>query len=177
LYRNWNNDVFNRIQEQVEKEVNRRERDGVIQSRWRKAQEEYIKALEGKEKGLFRDTVIEDEYDPFEFTTQHIKYSSKGLKDPLKFSLLERQEEELLAGTPHTHAVKHDTRLPVTLWSKLEASPYGHYAQMEASQNKSAQAIPQRRSLINMDHYNFETGPEVVNREFHKPKRTFNCKR
>jgi hypothetical protein len=50
---------------QVTQEVKRRERKGEINTRWRRAQDEYIDALKMKhEHGLFRDIIIEGDYDP-----------------------------------------------------------------------------------------------------------------
>ncbi|KAL3914814.1 MAG: hypothetical protein SGPRY_007488 [Prymnesium sp.] len=176
LCREWHEEVFNKILVQIEKEVNRRERKGFTQTRWREAQADYIKALEGKEKGVFRDTVIENEYDPFQHCDRRITYSTKHIKDPLKMSAsMHENDGGFFKETQRSRVPKHDTRLPVTLWSHLEATPFGHYSKLESKRLPTD--VSQPRSQIALDHYTFAKGPEVVNREFHKPKRTYARKR
>lgn len=181
LCRSWNKEIFNKIQSQIDKEVDRRDRDGEIQKRWRQAQDEYMTALEGKDKGLFRDIIIEDDYDPLCLCARHVKYESKTLKDPLKLSLaIKNQEDELIDQSHSKQApAQHDGRLPVTQWSHLESTPYGHYNRMEGNTNHKSAALAAYRlgSQVSMDHYTYARGADLVNREFPKPKRTFNCRR
>jgi len=182
LCKSWHNAIFDKIQVQVEKEVERRDRASEIASRWRQAKDEYISALEGKDKGLFRDIIIESEYDPLELCGRSVKYDGRGMKDPLKVCLPEAKQDEVLPGEHKPElrpAAAHDGRLPVGKWSHLEATPYGHYKRMEETQNHKAAALSayRLRSQISMDHYHYARGPAMVDREFPKPKRTFNLRR
>ena len=59
-----------------------------------------MRALEGKDKGLFRDIIIEDEYDPLDLCKRHIKYDPKKRgKDPIKICLPEYHADEVRAET------------------------------------------------------------------------------
>ena len=55
---NWNEEVFDKIQQQIEVQLRKRETKGSYNTRWRHAQDEYLHVLTKKEPGVFRDIII-----------------------------------------------------------------------------------------------------------------------
>jgi len=176
MYRDWENGVFHRIQTQIDTEVSRRVRKREIGHRWRTAQDEYLAAEHGKDKGLFRDIIIESEYDPLVTAATRVQYSSKGLKDPMKIYFAEEHDPALKPEVP-AHSHSHDGRLDVKQWTNLEATPYGHYNKLMSAApvveggNKAVKAS-MLRSQVSFNHYSYATGRKAIDDEFPKPKRT-----
>lgn len=136
--KHWNEEVFEKIQEQVVYELRKREAKGTYNTRWRHAQDDYLQVVNKKEAGIFRDIIINDEYDPLAVASNNIKYRSRRLaaKDPLKAALLSQEREAkmvpgskaALAASASRDKVKSDRdALPVTMWSKMDATPFGHF--------------------------------------------------
>ena len=136
----WNEEVFDKIQAQVQLGLRKRESKGTYNTRWRHAQDDYLRATKKKEAGIFRDIIIEDEYDPLEHASKNIKYHSRevSLKDPLKLELTKHElEAAMVPGSKAYQAAKvakqhlakggRTAELPVTMWSKMDATPYGHF--------------------------------------------------
>ena len=61
----WNEDVFEAIQEQVVHEMRKREAKGTYNTRWRRAQDEYLATTNKKEMGVFRDIIISPDLKPW----------------------------------------------------------------------------------------------------------------
>jgi len=136
--KHWNEEVFDKIQAQVDVALRKREAKGTYNTRWRHAQDDYLKALKKKEAGIFRDIIIQDEYDPLEIAAMNIKYKSKRISanDPLKTELtLHAREAEMVPGSAANLAAETQVeragvgrgQLPVTEWSRLDATPFGHF--------------------------------------------------
>ena len=64
-----------------------------ITTRRRQLMEDYIRVSNEKKFGLYRDIIIESEYDPLEPNRHCIKVDTYGLRDPMK-RVLDRQYEE-----------------------------------------------------------------------------------
>ena len=179
LHRAWEEQVFDRLSEQVQEEVTRRAAADEIGPRWRAAQDQYLAASSRKEAGLFRDIIIESEYDPLVYSRRGVRYSQKGLRDPVKLELQKAADE---ASAIPGQAMFGQTRvgrdtLEPTLWDRLDATPYGHFNKMMAAADGAPRGSSAQRSRINFDHFNVETGRAVMDRELPKPKRTFSNKR
>lgn len=54
----WNEEVYDKIHEQIAHQLHRRELKGTYNTRWRHAQDEYLRTTNSKEMGVFRDIVI-----------------------------------------------------------------------------------------------------------------------
>lgn len=180
LHRAWEETVFDNISEQISTEVDRRHASGESGARWRAAQSEYLEACSRKDAGLFRDIIIESEYDPMTYTAANIKYKSKGIQDPVKLELIKPEvERKTIPGAhlaPRGPLLK-DTLHPV-MWSKLEATPYGRFNKMmAAAETKKSEAADRlRQSHVHFDDFERPPVDEVtsmVTSEFPKPKRTF----
>ena len=135
----WNAEVYDIIQDQVEAGMRQREASGAYNTRWRLAQDDYLRTIKKKEMGIFRDIVIEEEYDPLETAKDVIKYSSRtvNLRDPLKTEIRKaHMEAQMVPGSRASalaaKAKQRESRdtLDVKLWSKIDGTPYGHFSKM-----------------------------------------------
>jgi len=165
---NWNEEVFDKIQQQIEVQLRKRETKGSYNTRWRHAQDEYLHVLTKKEPGVFRDIIITDEYDPLQVSAQNIKYKSKriALKDPLKSELTQKVIEAQMVpgsaanlaadGAQRTKSVLGRGQLPVTMWSKMDATPFGHFNKvMSREESGRHQERPYSTTGVRVlgDHY------------------------
>ena len=165
--KHWNEEVFDKIHDQIVHELRKREAKGSYNTRWRHAQDAYLKVVASKEMGIFRDIIIPDEYDPLECASKNIKYHSKriALKDPLKTELTQhRLEAQMVPGSGANQmaaaskdaAAKGRGDLPITMWSKLDATPYGHFNRMMSMPTSTIEPGPQTTTGMRVlgDHYN-----------------------
>ena len=135
--KNWQEEVFDRIQEQIDHGLRKREARGTYNTRWRHAQDDYLRTLKKKDAGVFRDIVIEEEYDPLENANARITYSSGKVnrKDPLKTELRAHEQEAAMVPGSSAHLMAQKVReeglgrecLDVKTWANLDATPYGHF--------------------------------------------------
>ena len=65
------------------------------------------------------------------------------------------------------------------MWDKLEATPYGRFDKMLAAGSKPPNEAKERlrRSSVPFDHFDFSRSRATIDREFPRPKRTFQTKR
>jgi len=165
--KHWNEEVFDKIQDQVVHQLRKREAKGTYNTRWRHAQDDYLRVVDKKEHGIFRDIIIPDEYDPTANRDKNIKYRSRtiALKDPLKLELTQHQLEArmvpgsaaALAASASKQASKQGRGdLPVTMWSKMDATPYGHFNRV-MSKEEGGKITPGPQSTTGLrvlgDHY------------------------
>jgi len=143
----WNEEVFERIQDQIALALRKREANGSYNTRWRAAQDEYLRTLAKKEPGVFRDIIIESEYDPLRDAAKNIKYSSAKVnrRDPLKLELRKHElESRMVPGSDASRMAKeksaHGTLgrecFDVKKWSTVEATPFGMFSKVEMRPRK-----------------------------------------
>jgi len=164
--KHWNEEVFEKIQSQVAHEMRKREAKGSYNTRWRHAQDEYLAVTNRKDNGVFRDIIIPDEYDPLENSKRGVTYKSKRIsrKDPLKTELTQHDTEARMVpgsaaaiaaamATEQSHKGRGD--LPVTMWSKMDATPYGHFNRLmdKKSDAKPGQPLSTTGLRVLGDHY------------------------
>ena len=140
LHAEWTEEIFAPIQAQIDREVVRRARTAEgLGARWRAVQDQYLETSERKEFGLFRDIIIESEYDPLVNHARSVRYRRAHLKDPVKLEL-NKFEEERRAIPGETYAKQQlckETLTPL-LWDKLDATPYGRFSKMIAREQRRA---------------------------------------
>ena len=102
--------------------------------------EEYQKFLEtaGKKGALFRDIIIESEYDPMTINRECIKYKLGKVNDPTR-CMLEKREEELRMINPDASIKSCSGRdtLDVMQWGtgKVESTPHGYFARLMSAES------------------------------------------
>ncbi|KAG8468933.1 hypothetical protein KFE25_007451 [Diacronema lutheri] len=170
LCREWHEKVFNKVQRQIGKQL-RALSSHEIAERRRKLYDQFLAAANSKESGLFRDIIIENEYDPMLAHAYTIKYNSHVDDDPVKLEINKaaRETQELPGEFKEKVQLGRATLKP-TMWDKLEATPYGRFNKMMAASKADHGTF--KTSLV-MDHYAFDRGKDVADSEFPKGKRTF----
>lgn len=181
----WNRGVYGEIQQQINHKIEAMDQDGIN----RRRRNEFQKFLDttNAKGAIFRDIIIESEYDPLEPNRNCIKYRSNHLRDPTK-RILEKHYEEtrmLEADTPGTKSRKAYKPKPpavremlsATEWNKIEATPHGYFARLtDDGRVRNARGSKTYSSHVSFDHYNVPVGHEVTNKEFRAGKRTFQAK-
>ena len=98
LYREWNDSIGKKVQRQIDAELSKR-RTSDISARRRAESDEYLRILKKKEAtgGVYRDIIIESEYDPLMAHSSGIRFKVSDAQDPLK--------QELLSQVPWCYAL------------------------------------------------------------------------
>lgn len=178
-YDDWNSSVYGRIQDQINEQLDSTT-VAKINARRRREYQKFLDATNAK-GAIFRDIIIESEYDPLEPNRHCIKVDTFGLRDPLKRALDRHYEETATLDAdsdgdspkrkPLRPKPKHREVLDVRLWNsgKIEATPHGHFAKMMggASQKESKTTF----SRVPFDHFDVLTGPGSLKQEFPRGKK------
>eukprot|EP00899_Mesostigma_viride_P013782 jgi/Mesvir1/22404/Mv17890-RA.1 len=173
LYDEWHRDIFDKIQAQIDRQL-----EGVsvheIERRRRELYAEFIHNTNTK-AGLFRDIILEDDYDPLVARTYAVKYNSGTLADPIKRDLQKTIDEKRNVGVSSlTSALTRDV-LPTTLWDHkgLMSTPHCHMHDDDGNPINLHAVDKNRQSKMVLDHYNVPRGNEVAAAEFPIGKKTF----
>lgn len=152
LCRDWHEQVFDRIQRQIDRQL-RGVSSHDIAARRRKLYDQFLSAANSKESGLFRDIIIENEYDPLVAREHTIRYKPYTENDPVKLELNQAAEEkQTLPGEFQEQPELGRQTLKPTMWDKLDATPYGRFNKMMEAKKAEKDTF---RSNIAMDHYTF----------------------
>jgi hypothetical protein len=96
--------------------------------------------ITNKKSAIFRDIIIESEYDPLEPNRRAIKARTGKLKDPT-LHILQKTVDEMVMLDPD-YGKSGENRggkytLPTEMWAsgKIEATPHGRFGKMMASAN------------------------------------------
>ncbi|EFC47076.1 predicted protein [Naegleria gruberi] len=140
IYEEWCERVFDPIQNQIDEHLAKLPFEEVKKKRRLKF-EEYLNRLNHKHKnngGVFRDIVLEDEYDPFELTKDTFKYKTKKPGETKMVSSNMRKQD----------------MLGVEQYDKLDATPFGHYSKMvQPNSNSSKLAAIKLKSGVELDDF------------------------
>jgi len=162
MYMEWNEHVFKAVQSQIDAELaSRRTED--IEARRRELMDGYLRVLKRKEAtgGVYRDIIIESEYDPLQTHEHTIRYQFSDKQDPLKAELRAQS-----IGQPKPRQVGRTT-LPSSLWQKERFSDtYGRFDRVYPEKPPHAMRV----SHVPMEHYSIARGADVP-REFPKGKK------
>jgi len=185
----WTEKVYGKIENQIAKQV--RETDPTeLAERLESQMEDYVQTV-GR-KTVFRDIIIESEYDPFSSKKHQIKVDARlktrdhedGIVDPLREQIDKVMEihegmEHLLKGGGR------ESDLPVARWAQVEATPHGFAAKafddIQRPKDPVVQARKWKRSKSDgvegqLDHYTYARGFEgmkVAAKEAGAGKRCF----
>ncbi|KAG1707867.1 hypothetical protein DVH05_024518 [Phytophthora capsici] len=183
MHEEWTTEVYHKLNDPILAKV--QAMDG--KQRSAEKAEAYQKFLDitNKKGGLFRDIIIESEYNPLN-DAKFINHRAK-VDDPIKRVMRRREEEDAIArdGANMSNEsggdrpvlkeqyVGRPDNLDVKLWSKgvYESTPYGYFHKMMSS-TASSEGSKTYASRVKLDHYNIEKGSEVLRQELPKGKRT-----
>jgi hypothetical protein len=171
LYDEWCDNVFNPIQDQIQTKL-----AGVssqeIERRRRTMFDKFLEQVNRKEKrngGVFRDIIMEDDYDPLHYNKKHtIKYATSLRNDPVKKSLVQSDVND---NTKTSQPIGKQDMLQPTMWSKQNDINRIFNDKRPEQVVKNAQL--KAKSDLAFDHYRTPQGYEVVKKEIPKGKRTY----
>lgn len=193
LHAEWTECVFNKIQDQLLDRIDNM-KETEIQAKRRELFQNYIDAASRKGGGLFLDIVIENEYDPFSWKKDTLRYRAKPAKlsngpgftdrfgnpvfDPVKRDLEKLKTEAKAARAVGGGASVLDgdgqklgkETLGHEHWSKMEATPFYDRAAKVQDAIAAGRNPPVRKgtkTTIDMDDFTFPSGPAMVTKESH----------
>jgi len=160
--------------------------DEEVNRKRRGAFQEYLDLSNAKAGYVFRDIIIESEYDPLEANRRSISFLSEHIKDPLKRVLDKHHEERTML--EHGDDAKQNAKRPgpalrdmldATSWGtgNIEATPHGYFAKLmdddHNHNNNNKNNTPQQKSktydsqvpFVFCD-FNIPKGFDVTQREF-----------
>lgn len=175
LNNEWESEVFEPCQLEIAAAVDRRSvRD--VSNRHAGLMQEYLDTSNKKGVyGVFRDIVIESEYDPLAAQTNTIKYDGRLRHDPVKRELRKREVQkaaerpEFLRAVPGRGAPV--PRMSVRLWDHLESTPYGRMV-VQPPQSRPY-ALHNRVQPNEFEMPRGEAGRQALMRELPLGKRCF----
>lgn len=169
LHAEWTDKVFNTMQARLQGSVDRRTpRD--VSTRLRHQLDEYLKVTNEK-VGVYRDIIIEADYNPLRPRGTAIRVATSDLEDPLKRDVLKVHKERMELGL--VDMLKGDTAgkqtFPCEWWDKTHATPYGYDVNQDGTLKEfreDALAAKNKTSRVPFDHYNVATGRTVPDQEW-----------
>lgn len=186
LHKDWHDKVYTRIQSQIDDKVDALT-DKEIGDRRRDLMDQYIRTANTKTYGLYRDIIIESEYDPLAAQETFVRYPGlPASADPVKVGL--REASPTLEGGARRkdewdeEQIGRPTLNPV-IWDKLESTPYGRFNRLQSTHTPmtdSSAALQEAREgegkgvANSFNHYDWPKGKNVyTNSEFPRSKKTF----
>ena len=174
----WNSNVHGRIQDQVSTKLNAKDYKKMLKEK----NADYQKFLDitNKKSAIFRDIIIESEYDPLEPNRRAIKASTGKLKDPTRHILQKTIDEMVMLDPDYGKSGVNQGgkyTLPTEMWAagKIEATPHGRFGKMMASANNEEKRKRAPRSKVVFDEYDFPQGKGATDSEMPRGKRAGVC--
>ena len=167
-FEDWNTNVHGKIQMLISKQV-----DNIPTKQLNKKKcSDYEKFLDitNRKPAIFRDIIIESEYDPLEPNRRAVKAKTKKLKDPTMIDQQKAEAEDAMLGSdvPKKVTRRGKDTLPVQLWAagQIEATPYGSFAKLMSNNNEgSGKITATMKSNVIFDHFNFPYGKSAIDKE------------
>ncbi len=171
----WNSQVYGKIVGRVAEQLEQLPSD--LLTRRRNVEFQKFLDVTNSKGAIFRDIIIESEYDPLEPNRCCIKVQGNDLFDPTSRVLDKALDEKGImasrkamraARVPHTREV-----LDVLDWGtgRIEDTPHGFFARMMSKVPPTGEVSGTFKSVIPFDHYNVAMGKAAVDVEFPKGKR------
>eukprot|EP00762_Andalucia_godoyi_P007633 ANDGO_07981.mRNA.1 variant len=181
LYREWIEAVYLPIQAQISNRIDSTSVEE-IEKRRRDMFAEFLHQTNTKE-GLFRDIIMEHEYNPLRARDFTVKYSDPDdLTDPTRRVVVAKTAEERASSASKATGVSRRVKAPpprsrevfdIRQWDRPEATPYGRY-NLPVDETPSG-PVRNKTSLsrVVFDHYDIPQGKDAVQKEWPKGKRVF----
>ena len=160
LYAEWNANVFQPMQDHINTQLAALP-DRDIEEMRRAMFQKFLDESNRKANGLFRDIIIESDYDPLQDArASTLKYSKVSMAvDPTKNratrELGDRMASGLLRLAPEDERRKLQRGdVPVEMWDRMHATPHGRYAGVAPGPTKPKF----NASSVAMDHFAVPNG-------------------
>ena len=167
-FEEWNAQVHGPIQVNIAKQINAMDPKQLN----KKKREDYQKFLDivNKKPSIFRDIIIESEYDPLEVNRRSLVAKTAMLNDPTNIDAIKfRKENAMLVDENNKPNTKNEASvlcketLPVQDWAagRIDATPYGAFAKMMSTASPTdgpKKDNPTQRSHIHFNDFEFPRG-------------------
>jgi len=191
LHHVWDSKVYKRIESQIAEQTGKMD-SSWVNNRLCDQMEKYVEAVASKT--LFRDIIIESEYNPFESKSALIKVDARprsktvwaGIKDPLNEQIekvMEIHQDKTPAEMPILGKDPSKATLPLREWAAgvIEDTPHGFafkafeksIAELDMSFEEKQERAKRNVSTLTMEHYNYARGAAAVSAEYPKGKRCY----
>jgi len=175
-FEDWNLNVHGKIQTKILEQLDQIDTKTLN----KKKCEDYQTFIDisNRKPAIFRDIIIESEYDPLEPNRHALRAKTGSLKDPTLMLLKKTQDEAGMLGDGRRQKAfkitskQKDGLLPAEVWAsgKIEGTPHGRFMKM---MNVKPKNTPTMKSNWALDDYNFPRGKAVVDAEMPKGKRPY----
>ena len=171
-YDTWNEEIYGTIASRIQSELDSKSYRDIHQEKL-KHYDKFLSVTNAK-GSVFRDIIIESEYDPLEPNRNSIKVETEVLKDPVKRSVQRTLEEKGIS----KDVVRSRETLNVLEWAtgKIEATPHGFFAKMMSENrkpvNETKSKTMESRVSHCLDQYDIARGRKELDKEFPQGKRT-----
>ncbi|KAG2454761.1 hypothetical protein HYH02_000596 [Chlamydomonas schloesseri] len=196
LHNEWSTQVFDTIQGRLQAAVDARD-PAAIESRLKSQYDQYLHTTNTK-VAVFRDVIIEQDYNPLAAGEATIRVPTGDIRDPLKRDVLKGEyERRLMTGDRGSAGASPTGRggaagpapgagsiygplgketLGTQHWGELavKATPYGHCTDGQGgyvARPLSGSAVALRASRVPMDHYGYPVGNAAAAAEVPPGKR------
>ena len=173
----WNKSVHGKIQQRISEQVN--SIDSKSLNRLKNEDFSKFLSITNRKPAIFNDVIIEAEYDPLEPNRRCIQARTGYLKDPCDIDAQKAETESSMLGIKQPKQKLGKDTLNVELWrsGKIEGTPYGSYAKMMNKQKDggghASKTANKGRSNLVLDHFDYPTGRESVDKEMPRGKRCY----
>ena len=165
LFNEWTLRVFQPMQDEINRKLASLSNDELEQKR-RYMFQCFLDESNRKTNGLFRDIIIESDYDPIAQCRQStMSYAKAKISDdPTKNRATREAGDSLVRGLlPNREGEKERrTFVSVEMWSRMEDTPYGRYSNEDDNPSRRPLKADFLRSQVAFDHYNIAKGEDGV---------------
>jgi len=95
LYNDWKACVHEKIQKRIKDAMQQTPIDR-LEAKLRRAFQDYISTSNTKDAAIFRDVIIEADYNPMKYAGQNIRVPTGDIRDPVKLDILKPLREAAL---------------------------------------------------------------------------------
>jgi len=169
-FEDWNTNVHGKIVKKIAEKIAQKSPQELHENKLADYQN-FLDVINRK-KTVFRDIIIEAEYDPLEVNRRSLKATTGILKDP---TLIDQQKLESERGVALAKGDELGKEcLSVETWAsgKIHATPFGR-GPNQYIDPPPPKINPTQTSKVVMDDYDFPVGAEIVSSEMPLGKRTF----
>lgn len=167
-HESWSCNVYGKLSEAITGRVNELDYHN-INARKRHEFQQYLDAI-NKKGAIFRDIIIENEYDPLESNRKDIRVRTAKLEDPTSRVLDKAAEERGMVqgvGSPQQTGGRYTLEVPHWATGKIEATPHGFFAKMTTETKQLDERMKKLTgSTVMFDHFDAPSGNLVAAAEF-----------
>jgi hypothetical protein len=168
LFNEWTLKVFQPMQDEINRKLASQSNEEIEQKR-RYMFQCFLDESNRKTNGLFRDIIIDSDYDPITQAKQAtmVYTRAKITEDPTKNRATREAGDSLVRGLlpPVADDQERRTFVSVEMWNRMEDTPYGRYSSQDDNPDKRPRKPNFLRSNVTFNHFDIATGVDAVKTE------------